>query len=115
ILEPQCDIVDAANQKWTKLSPEQKALDVPAVLNDTSLLPDTVQFTRPTKVTGPFGLSKIFHAGDSLTLLYYQDTDLGLIPGNLNELHWFKPDAVNLLDGARERLALAPDKRPSRL
>src|SRR5687768_13701922 len=38
----QCDVLKAANEQWAKLSPEQRALDVPTILKDSSLWPDVV-------------------------------------------------------------------------
>ena len=111
----QCDILEQANAKWSKLTPAQRALDVATVLKDSSLWPDTVRFTNGAKITDAMGMSKTIPRGHPAAFLYYSNEDVGIIPHGIAERKWFKPDAVDLLAGARERLAMPPDKRPSRL
>ena len=111
----QCDVLEAANARWGKLTPAQRALDVDTVLKDSSLWPDTVRMAHPAKVTDAAGMSKVLPRGLPSLFLYYSNEDVGVVPSGLQERKWFKPDTVNLLEGARERLLLAPEKRPSKL
>lgn len=111
----QCDVVQQASAKWSKLTPAQRALDAATVLKDSSLWPDTVRFTNGARITDAMGLQKVLPIGTPAAFLYFANDDVGIVPQGVGQKKWFKPDAVDLLEGARERLLLAPDKRPSRL
>src|SRR5262249_439798 len=93
----QCDVIDAANEKWAKLTPAQPALTVEAVLKDSSLWPDTVKMAFPAKITDAGGMSQVLPRGLPCTFLYYSNDDVGVMPSSLHQRKWFKPDTVNLL------------------
>lgn len=111
----QCDVIKAANERWSKYTPEQRALDVPTILNDSSLWPDTVRMAHPAKVTNEAGMSQVMPRGLPCALLFCAQGDVGIVPQGLGQLKWFKPDAVDLIGPARERMLVPANKRPSKV
>jgi len=108
----ECDFLEAANAAWSKLSPEQKALDVQTVLNDASLWPAKVRCTsgftldKTAKNLPPnmeYELVSVDRAG--VTLWATEDK------AKLNATI----DQTDLVRRARELVAIDPAKRPGRI
>jgi thiol-disulfide isomerase/thioredoxin len=111
----QCDVLKVANEQWARLTPEQRALDVPTILKDSSLWPDIVRLAAPARVTDEAGMSQVLPRGLPCALLFCADGDVGIVPKGLGKLKWFKPDAVDLIGPARQRLALPATERRSKV
>jgi thiol-disulfide isomerase/thioredoxin len=111
----QCDIMDAANARWSRYTPEQRALDVATILNDPSLWPDTVRLVSPTRITDAGGIPHVLPRGLPCAFLFSEKGDIGIVPNGVNQLKWFKPEAVDLIGPARERLALPANQRRSKI
>lgn len=111
----QCDILAAANERWSKYSPEQRALTAEMVLNDSSLWPDTVRMSGPTQITDSQGNSHVIPRGTPCTLLFCAQGDVGVVPKGVGQLKWFNPSAVDLVGPARARMAIPVSNRRSKV
>jgi thiol-disulfide isomerase/thioredoxin len=111
----QCDVMKVANEYWSKLTPEQRALDVAAILEDSSLWPDNVRMAHPAQITNEAGGSQVLPRGLPCALLFCAQGDVGVVPRGVGKLKWFKPDTVDLIGPARERLAVPAAKRRSKV
>jgi thiol-disulfide isomerase/thioredoxin len=111
----QCDVMKAANEQWAKFTPEQRALDVATILEDSSLWPDVVRMAHPAKVTDEAGMSQVLPRGLPCSLLFCANGDVGIVPRGFSKLKWFKPDAVDLIGPARQRLLLPASQRRSKV
>jgi thiol-disulfide isomerase/thioredoxin len=111
----QCDVLKAANEQWARFTPEQRNLEAATVLNDSSLWPDTVRLVGPTKVTDRQGNSQVLSRGLPCELLFCADGSVGIVPRGLNQLKWFKAEAVDLIGPARARLQMPAEQRRSKI
>jgi thiol-disulfide isomerase/thioredoxin len=110
-----CDLLDAANAGWSKLTPPQRALDAASVMDDASLWPDEVKTRRPVRVDGPLGLQKTLPAGTPLWLAVYDKQGVYLYPPGLETHVNVKFEGTDMLAVAREKVLIEKEKRPSRL
>ncbi len=111
----QCDLLEQANARWAKLSAKQRSLDAATVLADSSLWPETVRLLYPMQVSLPGEGTRVLPPGHLCQFLYYQDGNVGVIPQGISELKWFKPDAVDVVGGALERVEQEPANRSAHL
>src|SRR5262245_34776527 len=105
------DMLDAANAAWSKLTPEQRAIDARVVMADPSLWPDKVKSMDGFRLNS----GKDVQPGEEFEMM--------TIEGN-NVVLWLTADKAkltsdmaktDLVKRARERAGIAPDKRPSRV
>lgn len=107
-----CDLLEAANAMWAKLTPEQRAVDLAAIASDVSLWPPKVA----TQVAFQISTGGVVPVGTECEVLAVTQKGLDLaiakpVPARLQAL----PGQTDLLARARERVGVAPDKRPSRI
>jgi len=120
IRENQSDIVEAANARWAKLTPAQRALDEKAVMEDASLWPDTVHIKRVAKIDTMQGLTdRTVPAGTECGLAWFDQQGVYMRPLSFNQDEIGHVNSsiqyTDLMDGARERAGIEPAKRASRL
>lgn len=113
--EKQSDVIDRANEKWAKLTPEQRALDAAAVMADASLWPDTIKPRRPVKIIGPMGLTKTVPAGSPLTLAWFDEQGVYCLPVGIEQHVNLKFEGTDMIGVAREKIGVEKSQRPSRL
>ena len=111
----QCDLLEQANARWMQLTPAQRALDPETVFKDSSLWPDVVRMIYPTQISGSGGSKTVLPAGHLNRFFYFENGQVAVVPNGVSELKWFKPDSVDVVGGALERVILEPAERPSRL
>lgn len=107
----ECNLLAAANEQWSKLTPAQRAVDAKMLVSDASLWPAQVKLLVPVTIKGAR-----LAAGTELTLaqytkegahLYYPPTQGGLTGVDISD--------TDLLAQARELAKVDPEKRPSRI
>jgi thiol-disulfide isomerase/thioredoxin len=111
----QCDLLEQANARWSKLTPRQRALNAATVLADSSLWPETVRLLYPMQVSLPGGGTRVLPPGHTCRFLYYHEGNIGVVPEGVSELKWFTPDSVDLVGGALERVERDQAQRPAHL
>jgi len=106
-----CDLLEAANKMWSALTPEQRAVDVAAVLKDSSIWPAKVTCYDGFNLDGgkelPSGLQY-----DLVTIS--RDRALLWTPEHKAKLS-ATLDKTDVVKRARQILAIEPAKRPARV
>jgi nucleoredoxin len=106
-----CDLLDAANAIWSKLTPAQRAIDKQTLLNDASLWPQKVKLTQDQRMES----GKVVPAGTELELVTVAaDGPVVWIPDPRMRLS-MDMASTDLIARAREVALVDPDKRPSRI
>jgi len=105
-----CGLLDAANQAWAALTPAQRAIDLPTLVADASLWPNTLKLTAG--MTCNWGA---LPAGTEL-ILRRVSTE-GVEFGWPNSPNWVNMDiaGTDVFNRARQLVLVDPDKRPSRI
>lgn len=111
IAPADCDLLEAANAAWGKLTPAQRAVEPGTIIKDQSLWPATV------KIAAPIGLQ------NGTTLPAGTEFDVVSITREGAQIASAEHDAnfvatfaeTDLIARARERAALDPAQRPSRI
>ena len=108
----ECDLLEAANAMWAKLSPEQRAIDMAAIAGDMSLWPPKVA----TRGAFRSASGQIIPEGTECDLTEVTPNQVKLVALKpAPTLIQASPSQTDLVTRARERAALEPDKRPSRI
>jgi nucleoredoxin len=105
-----CDLLDAANQYWSGLTPPQRAVDPTTLAADVSIWPARVKATN--SISCQFGAVK---PGTDLALSNVTSNGIQIIWPRTNNLINLGFDTTNVFDAARQLVLLDPAKRPSRL
>jgi thiol-disulfide isomerase/thioredoxin len=105
-----CNLLDAANQAWTALTPAQRAVDMDSLVADMSLWP--IQVTMPTGINCSLGR---LAPGTNTTLVSISNKGAAL--NWPNSTNWLTVDfaTTDVFARARQLVLLDPDKRPSRM
>ena len=106
-----CDVLEQANAAWSKLSPEQRALTLDAVVKDPSLWPGEVTVNEPQDF-GAFSIK----AGQTLPMLFLTPQRELAMMGE-GQKQW-APVPIAMTDffaRARDIAATPKDKRPGRM
>lgn len=111
-LEPtDCDLLDAANAAWQKLTPAQRAVDADALASDASLWPTSVKLLPAEKVG-----NRNFPANTEFALAGYTPKGAHIYaPSNEGHLINVALSDTDLLARARELAKTDPAQRPSRI
>lgn len=108
----ECNFLEAANAVWTKLTPEQRALDLKTVLSDASLWPAKVRCTlgftldKTSKELPPNQEYELMSADQRTVTLWATEDKAKLMAA---------PDQTDIVRRARELVAIEKDKRPARI
>jgi len=106
-----CDLLDAANATWSKLTPDQRALTPQMVIKDPSLWPATVTVSDEQN----FGQFKI-KAGQTLPLLFITpQQELALFAKGQTQWAPVPMAMTDFFTRSRELAATTKDKRPGRV
>lgn len=107
-----CNLLEAANAMWAKLTPEQRAVDPAAIASNMSLWPPKVAtqvaFQLNTGATVPIGTEGEVIAVTPKTVEVFIAKP---VPTRLQAL----VEQTDLITRARERTTIEPAKRPSRI
>ncbi|MBI1368163.1 MAG: redoxin family protein [Planctomycetes bacterium] len=107
----QCDLLDAANKVWAKLTPEQRAIEPATLLKDPSLWPEKAMCKNGFNLNGgvnlpPNGEYEVVAVLPEGVSLYSREHKAGLIADLVQ---------TDLIARARQRVLLAPEARSSRI
>lgn len=105
-----CDLLEAANADWAKLTPEQKALTIQSIQKDKSLWPGKVTIT----VGANFRTFKL-SPGETYRLVTMQGNDLGLFVPGRPGLQLMPVSSTDLFARAREIAATPQAQRQGRV
>jgi thiol-disulfide isomerase/thioredoxin len=108
----ECDLLEAANAMWAKLTPEQRAVDILTLPKDASLWPDKVT----AKLTFDLTTGKSIPAGTEFDLVSFDGQGVNIYTDKPEpaRLHARLAD-TDIFPRARERVLIDPAKRPSRM
>ncbi|MCC7351197.1 MAG: hypothetical protein IT446_11565 [Phycisphaerales bacterium] len=107
----ECNLLEAANEQWSKLTPAQRAVDAKALITDASLWPARIKLLVPVTIKGAR-----LGAGTEITLAQFtKDGAHVYYPPNEGGLTGVELSDTDLLARARELANVEPDKRPSRI
>jgi thiol-disulfide isomerase/thioredoxin len=111
-IEPgDCDFLDAANQFWSTLTSEQRAIDSNTLLSDSSLW--------PTKIMSYVGFvtaaGKDLPSNAEYEFLYYASDGVHLMDAGTQTKLTATLGQTDLIQRAREIAKTDPAKRPSRI
>ncbi|HTW95830.1 MAG TPA: thioredoxin-like domain-containing protein [Tepidisphaeraceae bacterium] len=111
VVKPEdCDLLNAANQYWSSLTPAQRAIDPTSLAADVSIWPETVKATN--SISCQFGLVQ---PGTDLAVSNVTNNGIQIVWPKTNNLINLGFDTTNVFDAARQLVALDRDKRPSRI
>lgn len=105
-----CDLLNAANQYWSGLTPAQRAVDPNSLVADVSIWPMQVKSTN--SISCKFGTVQ---PGTDLAVSDVTKTGIDIVwPNTANRIS-LGFDTTNVFDAARQLVLMDPDKRPSRI
>jgi hypothetical protein len=105
-----CDLLDAANGAWAKLTPEQRALTPASVEQDKSLWPGQITMTSEADFNS-FKLGE----GKSFKLLLLRGKDAGLFVPGQEGVQLVDVPMTDLFKRSRDAAAQPRDKRAGRM
>lgn len=106
-----CDLLEAANQAWAALTPAQRAVDLPSLLEDAALWPERVT------CHGGFQLEDgtVLAPGGEYEFLYFDRDGVKLYSREHQTTLFADLGQTDLIARARQRALIELDKRPSRV
>jgi len=107
-----CDLLEAANSVWTKLTPEQRALEPKTVIEDASLWPAKVKCTSAFTLDG----GKEIPPGQEFELMSIDARGMVTLWATVDKAKLSAQLAqTDAVARARDLVALDPVKRPARV
>ena len=105
-----CDLLNAANEYWSGLTPAQRAVDPASLAADVSIWPTQVKATN--SINCQFGAVQ---AGTDLAVSNVTNKGVQIVWPKTNNRINLGFDTTNVFDAARQLVLLDRDKRPSRI
>lgn len=106
-----CDLLDAANRMWSRLSAEQRELTMETVVNDSSLWPPKVMVTDGFDLTN----GKSINPGQEYDLITIKHNWATLWSSEHKVRLQANIEHTNVVQGARNMMLLDAAQRPSRV
>jgi len=105
-----CDLLQAANAMWAKLTPEQQAITAEKLASDPTLWPGKVRLIE----AGSFGSIQL-PAGTEWPVVHVKPTEVGLAHPKSQEMLMLALNYTDIFARARELAALPVEKRPGHM
>ena len=105
-----CDLLNAANQYWSGLTPEQRAVDPGSLAADATIWPMQVKSTQ--SISCQFGTVQ---PGTDLAVSNVTNKGIQIVWPKTKNLINLGFDTTNVFDAARQVVVIDRDKRPSRI
>lgn len=105
-----CDLLQAANATWSKLTPEQQAVTAEKLAGDPTLWPGKVKIIE----AGSFGPIQL-PAGTEWPVMHVKPAEVGLAHPKSQEMLVMNLNYTDIFARARELAALPVEKRPGHM
>jgi thiol-disulfide isomerase/thioredoxin len=107
----QCDLLDAANQAWTKLTPAQRAVDPESLSVDRSIWPEQIKL----RSDGGWGDGTKVAAGIETDVVKITPQQVWLAPPHSTKYYWTDIAGTDVFERARQIALFDRGKRPPRV